>query len=569
MSARLHIGQGFTLPLDLATSTQAILARKRSGKSYLASVEAEEMLDAKQQIAVLDPTSAWWGLKSSADGKDPGYPLIIFGGSRQDAPLDFRAGRGMAKALVEHGFSAIFDIGDLHTEEQIQFVFDFSSELLRINRTAIHLFIDEADTFAPQLLESRLQKQCLGTVSRLVKQGGIRGVGVTMITQRSADINKKLLSQVDMITALRMSHPLDIAPVVDWIKANVSVEFAKEVGVALPSLPIGTAFFSSASMGIGKRVEVRHRRTFNSGATPKPGERAEEPKQLAKVDIEKLGQQIAESVKRAREESPEFLLGRIRDLEAQIAQGGTADMGVLEDVQRMEQELAELRPLRDEAEVLRAEAEQSDSNFTSLLDSLEALVQLHRKHDAAPVARPTPLPPAALHQVRLASVGAPVSRAPIAPAEGVNEPQQRILNAMATLWAVRNANVTIEWIACTAGTTPRARGFEENMRQLKNKGLIDGIRLTEQGQNVARAESDPPTFRAVMERIAAMVSTPQADILRALKVTRYAPVTLAYVLGTTERARGFEENTRQLRKRGFITLRGGHYHLIDWLERLP
>ncbi len=56
----LRIGKdGFALPLELVTSTQAILARKRSGKSYTASVEAEELLEAKQQIAVIDPTGAW------------------------------------------------------------------------------------------------------------------------------------------------------------------------------------------------------------------------------------------------------------------------------------------------------------------------------------------------------------------------------------------------------------------------------------------------------------------------------------------------------------------------------
>lgn len=51
---KLRIGKdGFTLPLELVTSTQAILARKRSGKSYTASVEAEELLEHKQQIAVI------------------------------------------------------------------------------------------------------------------------------------------------------------------------------------------------------------------------------------------------------------------------------------------------------------------------------------------------------------------------------------------------------------------------------------------------------------------------------------------------------------------------------------
>jgi hypothetical protein len=58
----LQIGKdGFSLPIELVTSTQAILARKRSGKSYTDSALAEELLRHKQQIAAIDPTVAWWG----------------------------------------------------------------------------------------------------------------------------------------------------------------------------------------------------------------------------------------------------------------------------------------------------------------------------------------------------------------------------------------------------------------------------------------------------------------------------------------------------------------------------
>lgn len=65
----LRIGRGgFALPIELVTSTQAILARKRSGKSYTASIQAEELRRHKQQIAAIDPTGAWWGLRSLATG---------------------------------------------------------------------------------------------------------------------------------------------------------------------------------------------------------------------------------------------------------------------------------------------------------------------------------------------------------------------------------------------------------------------------------------------------------------------------------------------------------------------
>ena len=267
----LRIGEDFSLPIELVTSTQAILARKRSGKSYTASVEAEELLSAHQQIAVIDPTGAWHGLKSSADGERPGFSVVVFGGEHADIPLESSAGEMLARTLVEQRFDAIFDLSLMGVNEAIRFVTAFCNELFRVNRVAMHLFIDEADAYCPQKPFGEEMKS-LHAVKRLVKQGGIRGIGVTMITQRPQVLNKDVLSQVDILTVLRMSHPLDIKAAVDWISTEVSQEFSQQVKAALPSLPVGTAFICSAPLHIGERVEIRKRHTFNSGATPKPGE---------------------------------------------------------------------------------------------------------------------------------------------------------------------------------------------------------------------------------------------------------------------------------------------------------
>jgi DNA helicase HerA-like ATPase len=70
----LNIAHNLTLPLDAVTQTFAILAKRGVGKTHTGSVMAEEMLKLGQPIVVYDPTGAWWGLKSSADGKRPASP---------------------------------------------------------------------------------------------------------------------------------------------------------------------------------------------------------------------------------------------------------------------------------------------------------------------------------------------------------------------------------------------------------------------------------------------------------------------------------------------------------------
>lgn len=100
------ISPSLSLPMTFLTSTQGILAKKRRGKSYTAQVQAEELLRLKQQIVVLDPTGAWYGLRSSADGKRAGYPIVVFGGDHADVPLEATGGETLASAIVNEGFSA-------------------------------------------------------------------------------------------------------------------------------------------------------------------------------------------------------------------------------------------------------------------------------------------------------------------------------------------------------------------------------------------------------------------------------------------------------------------------------
>ncbi len=514
----LRIGKdGFALPIELVTSTQAILARKRSGKSYTASVQAEELLRHKQQIAAIDPTGAWWGLRSSATGEGPGFPVVVFGGDHADVPLEPHAGRMLARALVEHGFSAIFDVGLMLTEDQIRFTSDFASELLRINRTALHLYIDEADTFAPQMVESRAQKLCLGTVSRLVKQGGIRGVGVTMISQRPADINKKVLSQVDILTVLRMSHPLDIAAATDWIKSEVSPEFAREVGEALPSLPVGTAFVCSASLGIGQRIEVRSRQTFNSGATPAPGERKAEPKVLATVDIERLGREIADAAKRTQESSPEFLQKRIAELEKAGKGNGTVESA--RELAQLRTEVAQLRATAKHADRLTGELQVSETARQEAIDALRTVLQ-QLESRSAPASLQAPSPPPVTTPPKASELKEPAQSVAAASA-GLTSSEQKILDALASLEAVGVAAPSKVQLAAFAGySNPKSGGFAAPAASLVRKGLIQSIsgkaEMTDGGRALANQPGRPATSKELQERIFSLLGEGERKLLTVL-----------------------------------------------------
>ncbi len=151
----LRIGEHFTLPLDVVTQTIGVLAKRRAGKSYLAMKLVEQLWHARQQVVVLDPKGDSWGLRTSADGKHDGIPIVILGGEHGDVKLEPSAGEVVGRMIVEEHVSAVLDLSEFRKREVATFCAIFLETLYRLkardgHRTAMMLVIDEADAIAPQ-----------------------------------------------------------------------------------------------------------------------------------------------------------------------------------------------------------------------------------------------------------------------------------------------------------------------------------------------------------------------------------------------------------------------------------
>ncbi|OQW65708.1 MAG: hypothetical protein BVN29_08795 [Nitrospira sp. ST-bin5] len=322
----LHIAsepKDFSIPQDLITQTLAILARKRVGKTYTASVIAEEFCKAKLPFVVLDPTGAWWGLRASSDGKAAGYPVIIIGGPHGDVPLEPTAGRVIADLVVDHPGYFVIDLSLTNSNaEQDRFATDFAEQLYRRKSRQpdpLHLFIDEADSFAPQRPFPG-QQRMLGAFEAIVRRGGIRGIGVTMITQRPAILNKNVLTQTEVLIALQTTGPQDRAAVQEWVKSHGTKEQQETFMNSLAGLQKGQAWiWSPAWLNVFKLVKIRARATFNSSATPEVGTAQRVPSILAPVDLEALKGQMAATIEKAKADDPKALKAKIAQLERDLA----------------------------------------------------------------------------------------------------------------------------------------------------------------------------------------------------------------------------------------------------------
>src|SRR5664279_69914 len=195
----LKISDTYSLPDSIVTETVAMLAKRGMGKSNAAVVLAEEMTAAGFQWVAIDPKGDWWGIRSSSNGKGPGLSVPIFGGRHGDVPLEASAGQVMAPLIIERSLTCVLDVSLFSKTEQIRFVTDFAETLFRAisaDPRPLHLFLEEAEEFLPQRVDARSARM-VGAYSKISKQGRTSGLGVTLITQRSASLNKDALSQTD------------------------------------------------------------------------------------------------------------------------------------------------------------------------------------------------------------------------------------------------------------------------------------------------------------------------------------------------------------------------------------
>jgi DNA helicase HerA-like ATPase len=82
----------------------------------------------------------------------------------------------------------------------------------------------------------------LGAIEDLVRRGRARGLGITLISQRSAVLNKDVLTQAEVLVALRMTSPRDRRAVDEWVKLHAEDDAQRDgFPTSLPSMPVGEA----------------------------------------------------------------------------------------------------------------------------------------------------------------------------------------------------------------------------------------------------------------------------------------------------------------------------------------
>lgn len=356
----LHITEHdqLTLPAaEAATQTLVVYGGKGMGKTNLVGVLLEELAAAGQRWSLIDPVGVSWGIQYAADGKGPGVECVILGGVHGDIPIDPTGGLVVADFVVDEHANVVIDIsrkpdGRMWSiGERIRFVRDYARRLYERQgekRRPLLQLIDEAGRFAPQNPPKGATDimECLGAIQVLVEEGRNVGVGVCLVTQRSARMDKTVSELAECMIAFRTVGPRSVDAIVDWFGEHVEKARWKELVEQLRQLPLGTALVVSPGwLGFEGTAPIRKRRTFDSSATPTAAARKLPSKAAARPDLEKLKARLAETSRLAIDSDPRVLrqnrdeldkalhralatvrtqTEQIQELKARPAKGGTS-----------------------------------------------------------------------------------------------------------------------------------------------------------------------------------------------------------------------------------------------------
>lgn len=298
----------------------AVLGITGSGKTNTAAVLIEELLTTRYPMTIVDIEGEYYGLKERFE--------VLVAGQSQNVDVEMsqpEQAAQLARLSVERGIAVVLDVSEFESEEErFGFLLGYFKELWDANFTSrkpYAIFLEEAHEYVPQGARTPLK----AVLTRLALRGRKRGFGVILMSQRSAKVDKDVLTQASVSFLHRVQHPTDVGVYKELIPLA-----AREVEAMVAGLGQGQAIVLNGNQPVTV-AQIRLRQTLHVGATPEFGEGNGpdfEPKKIDAgllVELQKLVAPATTETKaeeRAKQSTnkEQAQAGRIRELEAELAQ---------------------------------------------------------------------------------------------------------------------------------------------------------------------------------------------------------------------------------------------------------
>jgi hypothetical protein len=297
MGTPLNISKDLELDLEsLIGQCVAILGIRGSGKSNTAGVIFEELLNNNYPMSIVDIEGEYFGLKEK-------YEVLVVGtGDGVEIEIDAGCAAEIAAVSMEKNVPVVLDLSGFLSEERNEVLMEYLSSLWNLAGTLRRPYIigiEEAHEFIPQGVKTELKEM----ISRIALRGRKRGLGAIVVSQRSAKVEKDVLSQAGMLLLHRVVHEVDMrvySELLPWRKSEV-----KEI---IGSLETGNCIFMNGETV--RPIYVRERATFHAGFTPSL-------EAVATPELKQVSASIIEAIERAREGRGRRT--RTQELEEQLA----------------------------------------------------------------------------------------------------------------------------------------------------------------------------------------------------------------------------------------------------------
>ena len=141
-------------------------------------------------------------------------------------------------------------------------VFSVQQWAERDKQHPIALLCDEAHLYIPERHETGISEEGLKSFERIAKEGRKYGVGLTVISQRPAEVNRTVLSQCNNFVAMRLTNA-DDQSVIRRLMPDTLGGFAE----LLPVLDIGEALVVGDAAILPSRIRIDEPTNHPSSAT--------------------------------------------------------------------------------------------------------------------------------------------------------------------------------------------------------------------------------------------------------------------------------------------------------------